>query len=88
MSITLMILGVAFFLITACLLFLVFPYIFYFHMHQCKHCGHSMEYKGLKEDDEGGHYSFHCHHCGAWEQISKNIFLKNFIYKDYDPYNL
>jgi hypothetical protein len=46
-----------------------------------------MEYKGLKEDNEGGHYLFHCPHCGAWEQIPKNVFLKNFIYKDYDPLN-
>lgn len=70
-----------------CILILILPYIFYFHMHQCKHCGHRMEYKGLKKDDEEGHYLFHCHHCGAWEQIPKNVFLKNFIYKDYDPLN-
>lgn len=46
-----------------------------------------MEYKGLKEDNDKGHYLFQCPHCGAWEQIPKNVFLKNFIYKDYDPLN-
>ena len=70
-----------------CILILILPYIFYFHIHQRKHCGHNMEYKGLKEDDEEGHYLFHCPHCGAWEQIPKEVFLKNFLYKDYDPLN-
>ena len=87
MNTMLIIIGVASFLIIVCLLLLVLPYIFHFHMHSCKHCGRSMEYKGLKEDNEGGHYLFHCPHCGAWEQIPKNVFLKNFIYKDYDPLN-
>ena len=68
-------------------LFVILPVILHFHMHPCKHCGHSMEYKGLKEDNEDGHYLFHCPNCGAWEQIPKNVFLKNFIYKDYDPLN-
>lgn len=58
-----------------------------FHCRACKYCGHHMEYKGLKEDDKDGHYLFHCHHCGAWEQIPKNIFLRNFIYKGLDPLN-
>lgn len=60
----------------------------WFNFRLCKHCGHTLKYKGLKEDNENGHYLFHCHHCGAWEQIPKSTFLKNFIYKDYDPYNL
>ena len=46
-----------------------------------------MKYKGLKEDSGSGHFLFHCPHCGAWQQIPKDIFLKNFIYKDYDPLN-
>lgn len=59
----------------------------WFQWKPCKHCGHTLEYKGLKEDKEEGHYLFHCPHCGAWEQIPKSTFLKNFIYKDYDPLN-
>ena len=59
-----------------------------FRFRPCKHCGHILKYRGLKEDSDNGHYLFYCPHCGAWEQIPKNVFLKNFIYKDYDPYNL
>ena len=87
MNVLLILLGAAFFLMIVCLLFLILPYIFHFYMHSCPHCGNIMKYKGLKKDDEEGHYLFHCHHCGAWEQIPKNVFLKNFIYKDYDPLN-
>jgi len=87
MNIILTTLGAVFLITIVYFLLLAFSYIFHFHMHPCKHCGRSMEYKGLKEDDKDGHYLFHCPHCGAWEQIPKNVFLKNFIYKDYDPLN-
>ena len=87
MSTLLTTLGTLLLILLVCFLLLFLPYIFHFHMHPCKHCGHSMKFEGLKEDDEGGHYLFHCIHCGAWEQIPKNAFIKNFIYKDYDPLN-
>lgn len=45
--------------------------------HKCKHCKHYMEYKGLKEDTNNGHYLFHCPNCGAWEQIPKEDFYYN-----------
>ena len=87
METILTILGIIFLIVIVCYLLLVLPYIIYFYRHSCKHCGHSMEYKGLKEDNDGGHYLFQCPHCGAWEQIPKSTLLKNFIYKDYDPLN-
>ncbi len=78
MSTILMVLGVAFFLMIACLVFLVFPYILLLRMNTCKYCGHIMEYKGLKEDNDKGHYLFHCPHCGAWQQIpEEELFGKN-----------
>lgn len=30
-----------------------------------------MSYKGLKEDNENGHYLFHCDKCDSWEQVSR-----------------
>ena len=44
---------------------------------KCKHCKHYMEYKGLKEDNNNGHYLFHCPNCGAWERIPKEDFYYN-----------
>ena len=44
---------------------------------KCKHCKHYMEYKGLKEDNNNGHYLFYCPNCGAWEQIPKEDFYYN-----------
>jgi uncharacterized C2H2 Zn-finger protein len=35
-----------------------------------------MEYKGMKEDDNNGHYLFHCPKCGAWEQVPKEEFFR------------
>ena len=43
----------------------------WFNYRPCKHCSHNMVYRGLKEDDNGGHYLFHCEHCGAWENVPK-----------------
>ena len=48
----------------------------WFQMRPCKHCGHTLEYKGLKEDSDNGHYLFHCPKCGAWEQIPKEEFFR------------
>lgn len=51
-------------------------YISWFHWRPCKHCGHSMEFKGLKPDENNGHYLFHCPKCGAWQQIPKEDFFR------------
>ena len=60
------------------LLFLLFMahYIPKFHMHKCKHCGKYMKYMGLRDDENCGHYLFHCEHCGAWQQIPKEEMLR------------
>lgn len=58
----------------------IIQYLYTFYCHKCKHCGGIMEYKGLKEDMDNGHFLFHCSHCGAWEEIPKNEIFSN--YKD------
>ena len=35
-----------------------------------------MDYRGLKEVNNNGHYLFHCPNCGAWEQIPKEEFFR------------
>ena len=46
-----------------------------FNCRKCKFCHHIMDYKGLREDNNNGHYLFHCPKCGAWEQVPKeNLF--------------
>ena len=54
----------------------IFRFLRFFHWHKCKHCHHTMNYKGLKEDDNSGHYLFHCPKCGAWEQIPREKFFR------------
>lgn len=63
-------------LLLAAFLILVLQYLLFFHWRNCKYCGHTMKYKGLKEDNNNGHYLFHCEHCGAWEQIPKEEFFR------------
>lgn len=57
-------------------LFVFIQYITFFRFRSCKHCKHTMEYKGLKEDDADGHYLFHCPECGAWEQVPRSEFFQ------------
>ena len=59
----------------------------FFYWHKCKHCHHTMNYKGLKEDDNNGHYLFHCPKCGAWEQIPREEFIHS-CDKDCNPNEL
>ena len=72
----------------ACMLFAL-QYFVWFHWRSCKHCYHTMKYKGLKEDNDNGHYLFHCPKCGAWEQIPKEQFFREidentfYEWKDY-----
>jgi uncharacterized C2H2 Zn-finger protein len=47
-----------------------------------------MEYKGLKEDNDNGHYLFHCPKCGAWQQIPKEQFFRDVEESEAaNPYN-
>lgn len=71
-------------LIFMLVLFFVLQYLCWFHWRPCKHCGHNMEYKGLKEDSDNGHYLFHCPKCGSWESIPHDEFL-NSIDKGFNP---
>lgn len=64
----------------ALIMFSIFAFIgirlyLVFHRHRCKNCNHIMEYKGLKEDDDNGHYLFYCPKCGAWKQVPREEFL-------------
>ena len=67
-------------LLTVCLVIfsVTVQYIYTFHFHKCKHCGGTMEYKGLKENKTESHYLFHCDHCGAWEEVPKNEMFLNY----------
>ena len=63
---------------------IAFKYITWFRWRQCPHCGHNMEYKGLKEGEAGQHYLFHCPKCNSWKQIAKEEFIRN-CDKDCNP---
>ena len=65
--------------ITLSISFANIQYVIYFHFRPCKHCGHYMNYHGLKIDDKDGHYLFYCPKCGAWEQVPKEQFYKCII---------
>ena len=81
------IVAVVFFIVIIVCSILVLHCLSWFHWRPCRHCGHHMEYKGLKEDDKEGHYLFHCPYCGAWEQIPKEEFFRDMIKEDYtNPY--
>ena len=58
------------------LILLVLVHLWLFHSHRCQHCGHIMEYKGLTDDNEGGHFIFHCPQCGTVQHILKTEFLR------------
>ena len=61
-------------------------YLTWFPCRQCTYCQHRMEYKGLKEHQDESHYLFHCPHCGAWEEIPKEKFLRD-CDEDCKPFN-
>ena len=58
-------------------LILGFKFFAWFTYRPCKHCHHTMDYKGLREDENNGHYLFHCEHCGAWEEVPKEEFIRS-----------
>ena len=62
------------------------PYFIQLQFHKCKYCSHTMKYKGLKETKDDSHYLFHCSHCGAWEEVPKEVFISKFLDKDNNPY--
>lgn len=63
--------------IVAVLLLVVFiaKYLFWFNFRKCKHCNSTMTYKDTREDDNNGHYLFHCEHCGSWEEVPREEFF-------------
>lgn len=65
-------------------MYIAIVYISWFRWRRCKHCNHTLEYKGLKPDNENGHYLFHCPNCGAWEHVPKEEFIRS-IDKGFDP---
>jgi hypothetical protein len=58
-------------------LLLCLQFILCFHNRKCKHCNRSMEFKGLRENDDEEYFLFHCNHCGAWEQVTKEEFFRS-----------
>ena len=51
-------------------------FLLFFHWRKCKHCNHNMDYRGFKDDDDNGHYLFHCPECGAWDQVPREEFFR------------
>ena len=51
-------------------------YTVWFHWRNCKHCGHVLKYRGLKEDGKGGYHLFHCPKCDNWESVPREEFFK------------
>lgn len=70
-------------ILLGCMIFTT-QYFVWFHWKSCKHCGHTMEYKGLGEDDGNGHYLFHCPKCGARENIPREEFFRE-VDKGFNP---
>ena len=79
------ILGIAFLIFILFLLLFILPYVMHFQQHCCKNCGHRMDYKGLKKNEEGEYYLFYCPNCNKWEQIPKKVFIRRFFDKEYNP---
>lgn len=52
-----------------------FKVIMLFNFRYCKHCNHSLDYKGMIEDKDHDYYLFRCPKCGAWEKIPKEEFI-------------
>ena len=76
-SVIMVIIAIAVFLFFFAFAVIGIQYLVWFHWRGCKHCGHTMEYRGLKDDNDNGHYLFHCPHCGAWQQIPKEQFFRD-----------
>lgn len=74
-------------ILVICVLVFSLHFLVWFQWRTCKYCGHFLEYKGLKEDDEEGHFLFHCPHCDSWEKVPKKDFL-NDIDEGYNPNRL
>lgn len=78
------ILAVGGLLISFSLLVVGLQYIAIFHWRPCKYCNHNLKYKGFKGDEQNGHYLFYCPHCGAWEEVPKQEFIKD-LDKGFNP---
>ena len=45
-----------------------------FHARKCKHCGHTMTFKRVHEENGEESFDFHCKHCQSWERVPKKEF--------------
>ena len=52
----------------------VIKYILLFYRKLCKHCGHTMLFRGEKKEDDKDTFLFQCPHCKEWEEIPANEF--------------
>ena len=50
----------------------------WFQWRCCKHCHHTLKYRGVKEEDGQEYYLFSCNHCGNWEQVPKEEFFRQY----------
>ena len=52
--------------------------LMWFQWRCCKHCHHTLKYRGVKEEDGQEYYLFSCNHCGNWEQVPKEEFFRQY----------
>lgn len=52
-------------------------FFFLFHARKCRHCGHTLDFKGYHEERRGSHYKFYCRHCNSWENIDRNELFRD-----------
>ena len=63
-------------------------YLVWFHCKPCKHCGHTLEYRGIIRGKDEEIVYFECPKCGRKEMIPKQEFFKDCDKAEYNPNNL
>jgi len=58
----------------------------WFHWRTCKHCCHTLKYKGQKEEGDKCLYIFQCPKCGKYEVLSRQELLKA-LDNGFNPYD-
>ncbi len=70
------------------ILIFVLQYIVWFHCKPCKHCGHTLEYRGILHEDGKELILFECPKCGQREVVSEHEFYRDCEKSEYNPNNL
>lgn len=81
-------LGIAFVILIMAIVFallFLFGYITLFCCRPCKHCGHSLEFKGIIQKPDGDVVFMQCPKCGRKEMIPKEKFFSERMKAEYNP---